>query len=290
VLCPTLIVEDGYFQTFTQQKNFSYYELTRANPEQIGSLSDLKHLPDTAMVKLYKGIIRSAARFAREDSIAMVNLKKMADSSVTIAAGTDAGNIGTMHASSFFTELKAMQQSGLSNWQIIQSATINGAKAIGREKEFGSIEKGKRADMILLDANPVDKLENLQKISLIFNKGHMISPDTLIKETSLALVQRQLNAYNLRNIDAFLEPYADDIELYSYPDKLIGKGKDFMRQFYSPIFEKSPDLHCEIKERIIQGNTIIDKESVVGFGKTKLEAVVIYNFGNNKINKVYIIQ
>jgi imidazolonepropionase-like amidohydrolase len=291
VLCPTLIVEGGYYKTFTQQQDFSYYEFTHANPEQLGSLQDLKHLPDTALVNFNKQRwLSSTAGIAKDDSINMANLKKMADAGVIIAAGTDAGNIGTMHASSFFSELKAMQQSGLTNWQIIQSATINGARAIGKEKEFGSIEKGKRADLVLLDANPIENLENLQKINLVINKGKAIAPDTLIKETPVALVQRQLNAYNLRNIDAFVEPYADDIAFYYYPDKLLGKGKDNLRKQYAAIFQKVPGLHCEVTQRIIYGNIIVDHESVSGFGKNKVDGVVIYEVVNNKIKTVRIMQ
>ena len=55
------------------------------------------------------------------------------------------------------------------------------------------------------------------------------------------------------------------------------------------IFNSSPDLHCEIKERIIQGNTIIDKESISGIGKNKIDGTSIYQIENNKIKKVYII-
>jgi len=47
-----------------------------------------------------------------------------------------------------------MQQAGVSVVQILQSSTINGAKVLGRQNTFGSIEKGKLADMILLNANP----------------------------------------------------------------------------------------------------------------------------------------
>ena len=114
-----------------------------------------------------------------DDSVRMVNLKKMIDGGITIAAGTDAGNIGTQHATSFYDELQAMKESGLTNWQIIQSATINRAKILNKEDSMGSITVGKKADMVLLNANPVDNLENIIKINLVINKGHVINPDTL---------------------------------------------------------------------------------------------------------------
>ena len=272
--------------------NYSTYDLMNSNPEQIGSIEDLKHLPDTAIIAYYKKSLNTPSllkKWHHDDSVRMVNLKKMIDGGVTIAAGTDAGNIGTQHATSFFGELKAMQQSGLTNWQIIQSATINPAKILNHQDSMGSITVGKKADMVLLNANPADSLDNIIKIDLVINKGHVINPDTLIAITPLTLVQLQLNAYNARDVDAFIAAYADDAELYQFPDKLIGKGKDAMRKAYSAIFSSSPNLHCEIKERIIQGNTIIDKETISGIGKNKVEGTSIYQIENNKIKKVYII-
>ena len=272
--CPTLIVEDGYFKTFGQTMNYSTYDLMNSNPEQVGSIEDLKHLPDTAMIGFYKKRLRMPAvinKWHHDDSVRMVNLKKMIDGGVTIAAGTDAGNIGTQHGTSFYDELQAMKASGLTNWQIIQTATINGQKILNKENEYGSISVGKKADMVLLNANPVDSLENITKINLVINKGRVINPDTLIKITPLMLVEQQLNGYNARNIDAFVAPYSDDVEMYQFPGKLIGKGKDAMRKAYSAIFNNFPDLHCEIKSRMIQGNWIIDKEIVSGMGKTKVE-------------------
>ena len=103
------------------------------------------------------------------------------------------------------------------------------------------------------------------------------------------MVQKQINAYNARNVEAFLEPYADDAEIYTFPDKPEGKGKEAMRKLYAAIFAKAPNLHCEIIGRIIQGNTVIDQESISGLGKTKMTGTVIYQFENNKIKRVYII-
>ena len=88
----------------------------------------------------------------------------LSDAGVVIATGTDAGNIGTMHASSYLAELQAMQKSGMTNWQIIEASTINGAKVLDKEDELGSVRIGKKANLILLDANPVEQIENVTKI------------------------------------------------------------------------------------------------------------------------------
>ena len=77
------------------------------------------------------------------------------------------------------------------------------------------------------------------------------------------LVQQQLIAYNARNIEAFLEPYSDDVELYMFPNQLLGKGKNFMRKDYAEMFKNTPNLHCDIKNRTVLGNTVIDHEVVI---------------------------
>lgn len=110
------------------------------------------------------------------------------------------------------------------------------------------------------------------------------------KVTPEFLVQQQLDGYNARDIDAFLAPYADDVELYAFPQKLIGKGKDKMRVDYSLLFKRISNLHCDLKNRTIMGNNVIDHESITGFGPKKQEAIAIYEIKNDKISKVYFIQ
>lgn len=291
VLCPTLQVMDGYDNALGQKLDISNHELSTADPYQLGTLLDLKHLPDTSLINRYKKIIQSAAYQSKTDqanNICLENLKKLAAAGVTIATGTDAGNIGTLHAASYLAELKRMQKSGMSNWEIMQASTINGAKVLNKENEFGSITVGKKANLLLLSANPIDSIENTTKIFRVINRGVVIDPDTLIAETPVALAQRQLNAYNLRNIEAFLEPYADDVEVYLFPDKLLYKGREQMRKQYSGMFETTPNLHCELLGRIEQGNVVMDKERVQFNDKT-IEAIAIYHIENNKIKKVYFI-
>ena len=292
ILCPTMLVHGGYSNTFGQKNIFSNHELMKANPIQLGTLLDLKHISDTSLTNKYKNRTNSEEQISKSnktDAICLENLKKLSDAGVLIATGSDAGNIGTLHASSYLNELLAMQKSGMSNWQIIQASTINGAKILNKENEFGTITVNKKANLIILNANPIDSIENVTKIFRVINKGVVFNPETLIEETPTALAQRQLNAYNCRNIDAFLEPYADDVEIYTYPDKLLSKGKEGMRKTYSKMFDNTPNLHCELVGRIVQGNVVIDKERVQ-FGDKIIHAVAIYHIENNKISKVYFIR
>jgi imidazolonepropionase-like amidohydrolase len=292
VLCPTLIVHGGYVKTFGQNLNFSSYELNTAEPDQLGTLLDVKHLSDTLLVNGYKAQSNSKQMLARlqaSDSISRANLKILSDAGVTLATGTDAGNIGTLHVSSYQAELKAMKASGMNNWEILVASTINGAKILDKEEEFGSITVGKKANLILLEGSPIDDLENLSKIDKVINNGAVFNPEDLLKDTPEDLAQRQLNAYNFRDIDAFLEPYADDVEVYNFPDQLQFKGKEAMRKGYAQMFENTPNLHCELINRIVQGNTVIDQERVQ-FGNRIIEATAIYHIENGKIKKVYFMQ
>ncbi len=291
VLCPTLVVMGHYSKVLGDHYHFSTDELNLANPETIGSVLDYPW-PDTALAKTYIKSIRSSMQVAREktaDSIMTVNLQKLLTGGVIIATGTDAGNTGTQHASSYFIELAAMQKAGMTPWQLLEASTINGAKALGQDKEWGSIAKGKWANMVLLSANPLDSLANWRKISKVIQKGVVLDPGSLIVSSPEYLVQQQLNAYNAHDLDAFLEPYADDVELYEFPGKLIMKGKENMRKDYA-FLSKVPNLYCKIQKRIIQGNMVIDHEEVSGFGPKPLYAVAIYVVEKGKISKVYFQQ
>lgn len=291
VLCPTLVVMGHYGKVLGDHYHFSTDELNLANPETIGTVLDYPW-PDTSLAKTYIKSMKSTAQAAREktaDSIMTVNLQKLVAGGVIIATGTDAGNTGTQHASSYFIELNAMQQAGMNNWQLLEASTINGAKALGQEKEWGSIAKGKTANLLLFTANPLDSLANWRKISQVINKGVVLDPAKLIINSPEYLVQQQLNAYNAHDVEAFLEPYAEDVELYEFPGKLLMKGKENMRKDYA-FLTKVPKLYCKIQKRIIQDNMVIDHEEVSGFGPKPMYAVAIYVVENGKIAKVYFKQ
>jgi len=291
VLCPTLVVMGNYGKVLGDHYHFTTDELNLANPETVGSVLDYPW-PDTSLAKTYIKSVNTEIRKASEktaDSIMTVNLQKLVSGGVIIATGTDAGNTGTQHASSYFIELEAMQQAGMNTWQLMEASTINGAKALGQEKEWGSIAKNKLANLVLLWANPLDSLTNWKKISQVIVKGVPHLPETLVQNSPEYLVQQQLNAYNAHDLEAFLEPYAEDVELYEFPGKLLMKGKDNMRKDYEFI-TKVPKLYCKIQKRIIQGNMVIDHEEVSGFGPKPLYAVAIYVIEFGRISKVYFKQ
>ena len=133
------------------------------------------------------------------------------------------------------------------------------------------------------------KDENINNISRITVNNNATKLAITTEVSPRILAQEQLEAYNKRDIEAFLKPYAKNVKVYTYPDKLNYEGIDEMRKRYTPIFEKTTDLHCKITSRIVKGNTVIDEELVTANGNT-FKAVAIYEITNGKISSVRFVR
>lgn len=289
---PTLIVHGKYMEVFSQKNNWSKEDFEIANPFTLSTLTDLKHLPETKLIEQYQTYTTAQdSTLHAQDSIRASNINLLQKEGINIATGTDAGNIGTLHASSYYQELAYMEAAGLSNAELLKASTWAAAKALGKTEKLGSIAVGKQADLVLLSQNPLDNIGALKKINKVIKKGHLIAPDTLVNIAPEVLAQQQLNGYNDQNIEAFLHPYSDSIRVYAFPNKLLLEGKDNMRTSYNSFFKNAPNLHCQLLNRIVMDNTIIDREFITGMPDDKpIEAVAIYKIENGKIQSVYFIE
>lgn len=288
---PTMQVHGNYIEMLRDSIAFSKADFSISNPTPLGSFFDTKGLPkgnDYENSQQYLGYME--LELAEQEKNRAANLKKLASAGVSIATGTDAGNIKTLHASSYYKELNYMQKAGLTNAEILRASTQNAASIFDKTSNSGSIEIGKDADLVLLNANPLTDLKALQDIAFVIKNGLIMSPDTIHQSTPKQLAQQQLNGYNARDIDAFLAPYAEDVEIYRFPNELLYTGKEKMRQNYGKMFDNTPDLYCKLVNRMVQGNTVIDQELVYGRGDKPFEAIAIYKIDNSKIQQVYFIQ
>lgn len=288
---PTMMVSDKYGEVLGQRNQLTYEDFTLANPTVIGSLFDLKHLPDQAFVQRYRDAYEAPSeRSAKRAVVRKTNLKKLSEAGARIATGTDAGNIGTQHASSFYRELELMEEAGLDLKALLRYSTQT-ACMFSAEQHWGEVKQGFRADLVVLENDPYQSLANWKNPRYVVHQGHLIDPDTLLQDTPEALAQRQLNAYNARNLEAFLEPYSDSVELYNFPNDMWAKGKARMREVYGGMFERTPELHCELKNRMVLGNTVIDEERVTGFPNGRvIEAIAIYKVEEGRIARVYFVR
>ncbi|WP_232826664.1 nuclear transport factor 2 family protein [Cognataquiflexum aquatile] len=112
-----------------------------------------------------------------------------------------------------------------------------------------------------------------------------------VEQVAEKLAQEQLDAYNKRDIDAFVAPYADNVKVYKFPNELLYEGKTTMYDTYGRMFARTPDLHCRLVNRIVMGNTVIDQEEVTISKKDPpMNAIAIYKIIDGKIAEVYFIQ
>ena len=115
-------------------------------------------------------------RLARADESAEVmaeNLRRVHAAGRTIVAATDAGNPLTLHGPSLYNELEAMQAAGLSPTDVIRMATRNGALAMGRLDDFGTLEAGKLADLIVLTADPRADVRAFRTVTHVMRGGRL---------------------------------------------------------------------------------------------------------------------
>src|SRR5262245_35144304 len=100
-------------------------------------------------------------------------LKKFVEAGGKIYAGTDS-SAATTPGLSLHHEMELLVDAGLSPMQAIQAATTNGAAIIGLDSKLGTIEKGKIAYLVLLDANPLENIANTKKILRVIKDGRII--------------------------------------------------------------------------------------------------------------------
>jgi hypothetical protein len=107
----------------------------------------------------------------------------------------------------------------------------------------------------------------------------------------IEIVQAQVEAYNRRDLEGFLSFYADDAQIFDYPDHLLMSGKDPMRERYRKLFEPAPELHAAILHRIAFDRFVVDQEKVTGRQDgVPIEAVAIYEVRDGRIVRVTFLR
>lgn len=182
ILTPTLVVFERYGRTFANKLNLTPEEKAWGNPEVIASLDVTKLPADKVPERIKTALAKPEAVLAgiqKTYDIALKNLKTLHDAGITIAAGTDAGNIGTIHGPSIFREFQLMKEAGLTPMQILKCATANAAKAFGGETgpKIGAIAPGNFADLVILKSNPADDIAHASDIDSVMKNGVLYPTD-----------------------------------------------------------------------------------------------------------------
>jgi hypothetical protein len=106
-----------------------------------------------------------------------------------------------------------------------------------------------------------------------------------------AVVQRQLDAFNARDIEALLATYAEDAQMFEQPSKLLASGSAAFRERYTGRFQE-PNLRATLLKRIVMGNVVIDHEEVTRTfpeGPGKIALIMIYEVQNGRIARAWSI-
>lgn len=121
----------------------------------------------------------------------------------------------------------------------------------------------------------------------------LLNASSLMAQSSEEIVQQQLNFYNQRDLEGFMSLFADDASLINQSNgKILAEGWKEVKEVYCSLFEQSPDLYSELKNRIVLGSTVIDHERISGrMGSSNIiELVVMYELKEAKIFRCTVIR
>jgi imidazolonepropionase-like amidohydrolase len=185
ILTPTLVVFERYGRTFANKLELTPEEKAWGNPEVIASLDVTKLPPDKVPDRIKTAMANPQQvldRIQQSYDVALKNLKTLQDAGITIATGTDAGNIGTIHGPAIFREFQLMKQAGLAPMQILQCTTANAARTFGGDigAKIGSLKPGNFADLVILKSNPLDDIKNASDIDSVMKNGVLYPADSLL--------------------------------------------------------------------------------------------------------------
>lgn len=131
-----------------------------------------KTIPDGVLAALRAATASSPFRVSDEDlANAFDNLARVHHAGIPVVAGTDSGVIGVVSGLSSPMEIALLVEAGLPPMEALKSATVRAAAMLGREDELGTIEEGKRADLVLLDADPLADIANLARVAGVVRGG-----------------------------------------------------------------------------------------------------------------------
>lgn len=128
-------------------------------------------------------------------------IKKLHEAGVPIVCGTDAGIGVTLPGFSIHKELAFYKKAGLSNYEVLKTATINAAQTHAIMHQLGTIENGKIANLLLVEENPLLTLSTLKKPTVVFVNGRKLDRETLDSFNEKAKARKNLVATALRYVE-----------------------------------------------------------------------------------------
>ena len=169
---PTLVVIDGYVALAKAAAAGTALAFDDPNGcVDPATRARLGATPEIDAASVASKVKEREIRTAELKAVGLANLKRVRDAGIPIAMGTDAGNPGTLHGPSVYAEMEAMQVAGMTPMEVLVAATKSGSRALSREKEIGTIEKGKHADLVVFTKDPTADIKNARTVSGVVRGG-----------------------------------------------------------------------------------------------------------------------
>lgn len=173
IYTPNVVVLESYTDTLRRRVTLDRYNLACADKGTADSFRELEGMPED---RVDAAAAKRASRWEEARERMFANLRKIHDAGVRIAAGSDAGNTMTLHGVSLARELELMHQAGMSNAEVLISATRTAAEVFGSD-DLGTIEPGRYADLIAVDGNPLADISVMKKVRFVMKGGMVLKEE-----------------------------------------------------------------------------------------------------------------
>lgn len=156
----------------------AFTDWREGNPEPLNRPLVQQVAPASLMENTRKALKKDESYPALDLSQGERNLLAAWKAGVTLVAGTDSGNMLLIHGPALHRELQLWVQAGIPPAVALQAATGNAARLLRRQDRIGLVAKGRDADLLLVDGNPIEDIRRTESIQTIFFKGERINrPD-----------------------------------------------------------------------------------------------------------------
>jgi imidazolonepropionase-like amidohydrolase/ABC-type multidrug transport system permease subunit len=193
------VIPDSVFQQMVKQNTFydptlsvgeAFADLVKGNTElldrslvqQVGPKELLDGTKGFLASKDAEPMLQHMRAFPFDMKIGSGNFKRAYQNGVTLVTGSDAGNILVVHGPTVQREVELWVQAGVPAPVALQAATYNAALLLRAENRIGSIQKGNDADLLLVDGNPLEDINAIERISIVFFKGEHLNRSELLDQ------------------------------------------------------------------------------------------------------------
>jgi imidazolonepropionase-like amidohydrolase len=163
---PTLTVMNGYRQLYERRFDPTGVPMECVDPSNRARAALTDSLPALNLPPVFR------QRMEQMNRTSVDNLRRVHAAGIPVAMGTDAGNPLTLHGASVYNEMEAMAAAGLSPMEVLIASTRTAARAMGRD-DIGTVQVGKLADLVVLDADPLADVRNLRAVRLVARGGEV---------------------------------------------------------------------------------------------------------------------